>query len=224
MAQFPGVPNEFVPNTLADADEVNENFDFIESWLNGKNIACDFNIADGGVEEDCIADGAVTTDKIADDAVTEDKIADGTTLTTPQCRAIRSSAQSVLDATATPLQFNQTVYETVEMHNDGGASLGQVNIPEDGVYSIKAQVKWENTPNLANKTTYLQLEENGSQSIGRADTTGSAFNTQVTVQVVQEKRFTAGDYVRALAYQESGGPLQTVPGGVFIVVRKVSNA
>ena len=79
------LPQTIDPNTLADADEVQEVFNAIATVING-NINND-NIADAGinaqtkvaalsVKEANIANLAVTTAKIADGAITNDKLDD----------------------------------------------------------------------------------------------------------------------------------------------------
>jgi len=216
MTIFAGVPNEFVPNTLADADEVNENNDFIKSWINGNNIDCADNIRPLGISTGCIEDGAVTEAKLATGLL------DGIR-TTAQARVIRATLLTVGNQSLTTVPFDNTGYESVEMHNDT-VNNTRVVIPEDGVYTIKAQVKWEASAALDGKLTYAELQENGSGLMGRMTSTGSALSENVSVQVVNEKRFTAGEYIQLKVFQASGANLDTVAGAVWMTVRKVSDA
>lgn len=69
------IPNSFTNNTVADATQVNANFNAVATLLNSTKLDGD-NLQTGGVPTGAFADLSVTADKLAADAVTTDKIDD----------------------------------------------------------------------------------------------------------------------------------------------------
>ena len=66
------IPHSFVNGTIAEASEVNANFDSIENYVNG--LSDGTNIDASAIIAAKIATGAVTTTKIADGSVTYAKL------------------------------------------------------------------------------------------------------------------------------------------------------
>lgn len=66
------IPHSFVNGTIAEASEVNANFDAIENYVNG--LSDGTNIDASAISAAKLASSAVTTTKIADGAVTYAKL------------------------------------------------------------------------------------------------------------------------------------------------------
>lgn len=66
------IPHSFVNGTIAEASEVNANFDAIENYVNG--LSDGTNIDASAIIAAKIASNAVTTTKIADGSVTYAKL------------------------------------------------------------------------------------------------------------------------------------------------------
>ena len=66
------IPHSFVNGTIAEASEVNANFDAIENYVNG--LSDGTNIDSSAITAAKLASSAVTTTKIADGSVTYAKL------------------------------------------------------------------------------------------------------------------------------------------------------
>lgn len=66
------IPHSFVNGTIAEASEVNANFDAIENYVNG--LSDGTNIDSSAIIAAKLASNAVTTTKIADGSVTYAKL------------------------------------------------------------------------------------------------------------------------------------------------------
>lgn len=66
------IPHSFVNGTIAEASEVNANFDAIENYVNG--LSDGTNIDSSAIISAKLASNAVTTTKIADGSVTYAKL------------------------------------------------------------------------------------------------------------------------------------------------------
>jgi hypothetical protein len=80
------IPHSFTDATIAEASEVNANFDAVETFVNGlqdgtlldSNIITTSKLADNSITNVKIAPDAVTTVKILDNSITQAKLADRT--------------------------------------------------------------------------------------------------------------------------------------------------
>ena len=78
------IPHSFTDATIAEASEVNANFDAVETFVNGlqdgtlldSNIITTSKLADSSITNVKIAPDAVTTVKILDNSITQAKLAD----------------------------------------------------------------------------------------------------------------------------------------------------
>ena len=66
------IPHSFTNGTIAEASEVNANFDAVENYVNG--LSTGTNIDSSAITAAKLASSAVTTTKIADGSVTYAKL------------------------------------------------------------------------------------------------------------------------------------------------------
>jgi hypothetical protein len=107
------------------------------------------------------------------------------------------------------ITFDVEDFDTANLYDNSTAS--RLTAPIDGIYQVSAGVVWRFNPAGGNRD--LRLVLNGSCCFGtsevEANTTGVNRTTHQTVSDLLE--LSAGDFVQALAAQESGSPV-TVGG------------
>jgi hypothetical protein len=156
---------------------------------------------------DDIADGAVSRAKLADGAVNAAKIQDGALGTgefsssIPAAHVTRAANQSIPSGTDTALAFNTERYDTAAMHSNA-TNNSRLTAPVTGIYAVTAQVEWD--ANMSGSRS-VALEKNGMEPIARTNAVppGVPLDQEVSTEV----RLQAGEFVRAVVGQDSGGAL-----------------
>lgn len=145
---------------------------------------------------------------IAAGAVSHSKIGD-----IPQARAEFTTPQSVPDSTATALIFDAAPYDT-----DGffGVFHDRLTAPVAGVYAITASVEWEVDPTGFRLVTLCKNGTNCVTSTNSNDLAKSyvpAVSGNFTANSVStQAKLSAGDFVGAWVFQNSGNPRNVVAG------------
>jgi hypothetical protein len=126
----------------------------------------------------------------------------------PAARVHKSSSAEQIIPTgiccgpSNPLGFDVEDFDTAGLHN--GANPSRLTAPIDGIYQVSAGVVWRPNNRAANRD--LRIVVNGSCCFATselpANTSGGNRTTHQTVSDLVE--LSAGDFVQALAAQESG--------------------
>jgi hypothetical protein len=160
-----------------------------------------------------IAPDAVGASEVAPNAVGGSEVANGSLGTAelassiPAARVTRTSDQGILNGTVTALNFNSERYDTAGMHSNS-SNLSRVMAPVDGIYMVTLQVHWELN---GSGSRALLLEKNGTTVVARDRRLASTDQINGPVfNVTNVLRLSAGDFVEAFAFQDSGGTLNVV--------------
>lgn len=135
------------------------------------------------------------------------------TLETPRfsgARVRRTVAQSIANTTSTAVLFDAERFDTDNYH-DLVSNTDRLTIPASGVYLVIANVRF-----AGNATGFRQvvLEVDGTKQIASITQLGSTATDQMMI-VSGVWEFTAGQYVRCVVFQNSGGNLNINTGGAF---------
>lgn len=133
-------------------------------------------------------------------------------LKTEGARVYRTTDQSVSAVTESNITFDAERYDTNGLHSTS-TNTGRLTAQQGGIYLIAATVSF-----AANATGFraLRLLLNGGTRIAEQRTaavTDSGFPTVLTVSTVWQ--LSAGDYVTAAVYQNSGGSLAVQATGSY---------
>lgn len=119
----------------------------------------------------------------------------------------RVPVQSIANNTVTAVQFDTEAWDT-----DGMATLGTNNdrltIMRNGIYQIVYRHKWVVSSLGTTRLTALDINSAGTFIAADRRVPLGASDCVVTLT----NRLSAGDYVRALVYQDSGGALDLASG------------
>lgn len=109
---------------------------------------------------------------------------------------------SVANATVQPLTFNSERFDTDALHSTS-VNTGRLTAPVTGTYLIFAAATF-----AANATgqRVLQLRLNGTTFISRVGDVSTSANLSA-LETSTIYQLTAGDYIEAIVYQDSGGAL-----------------
>lgn len=125
-------------------------------------------------------------------------------------RVYHNAAQSIPDAATTALNFNSERFDTDVIH-DTSTNNERLTCKTAGVYLISASVGFVSNATgfralilRLNGTTFIALDE-------RPTVNGNALRLTITTVY----QLAVNDYVEALAYQTSGGALNTDQGGNY---------
>jgi hypothetical protein len=159
--------------------------------------------------------GAYPNPTIAGGAVTASKIG-----TLPAARAWGggsfTSAGTSCDVTTVPTDTEQAVcqfhesYDTDNMHPpfDGSAfpdALSRLTAPRGGLYAATAGVIWRSESVVGSRQ--LSIKKNGSQYVAAEQVPAGPAGNNTILNVAGTVRLSAGEYVQAFAWQNSGGDL-----------------
>jgi hypothetical protein len=180
--------------------------------LHGTDIAQETlsgnDILDGSLHSSEIAADTLTSSDIGASAVGSSEVANGSLGTAefassiPAVHVTRTGNQGVLHDTGTPLNFNSERYDTASMHSNA-SNLNRLTAPVTGIYEVTANIMWAAGP-FGFRSLYLQ--RNGTTLLAdETEEAGSAPAGAVSQIVSTEVRLTAGQYVEAEVFQNSGG-------------------
>lgn len=133
----------------------------------------------------------------------------------------KSADQSIPNNAWTAISWDVEDYDTLGGH-DNVTNNSRFTAPTTGIYSVQIHVAF--ATNSAN-AKYLSIYRNGTQLSGWCER--STETTPTVLGLVREIALTAGDYVQAFIYQNSGGSvalqhdLATQPNGAIMTCRLV---
>jgi hypothetical protein len=118
---------------------------------------------------------------------------------------------SVPNGSEVPLQFISEEYDPLNMHEDYadgpalcGPNKSKLTAPRDGVYAISAGMIWSGSSTAGSRQ--LIIKRNGADSLAAQQSAASP--TTATIQNVSTlAHLNQGDYVQAVAWQDSGSSL-----------------
>jgi hypothetical protein len=157
--------------------------------------------------KDCYIESAtITSTKVADHANTADR---AYRILQPSCRVYNNANISINDSTSTVLTFNSERWDNNEMHND--ADTTKLRCRETGLYSIILNISFASN---ATGRRNVWIELNGSDIIASVEVEPSQSDT-TRIIVSTQYRLEKGDYLKAKAYQSSGGALNVLYTGNY---------
>ena len=132
------------------------------------------------------------------------------------------STQSVPANTTTPINFNNTLFDTGSYYSGGNPS--RFTVPATGLYLVHASICWD-SPGLGERMLFIC--KNGNYSVqyaanvipGGAVTTG--YNPACSTSCVMS--LAAGDYIEACAYQDTGGAINVIGVNSFWTTFSIRN-
>lgn len=141
-------------------------------------------------------------------------------LHTAKTARVRSSGnQSITTATFTALTFDTEDFDIWDLH-ESVTHPTRLTIPATlpGIWIVRATVTF-----AANATGMraIEIRENGSQVISGPSACFALASGTTAIGVVTSFTFSAGDYVEALAYQDSGGALNATFGSALTFLEAV---
>jgi hypothetical protein len=132
----------------------------------------------------------------------------------PMCRVYNNADLSIATATFTALTFNSERYDVGGMHSTT-TNTSRITIPTSsgGVYHIGASVRFASS--TAGTTRLLRLYLNGATYITGSETgpVGGTGDTQLNVSC--DYKLTAGDYVEAVVFHNTGGLLSVMTASAY---------
>ncbi len=209
------------PDKVIDADQVNENFDRIYSYLSDgvdvpdrllidtaqlvNEAVTGAKIAAGAVGSTQLADGAVTTGKIPDDAITAAKLAPGAvgstevgdgTITIAKMAAFpraRVYRNNNYDLANAQIPFDTEHYDPNNFWTGGAPTRLTVPAGMGGLYVISGRARQRQlSPTPGQMGLVLRVNANTTQ---RATSPSIPENVETTLQIVTIMPLSAGDYV-----------------------------
>ena len=115
----------------------------------------------------------------------------------------RNTAQSIPNATTTPVSFNTESYDTDDYWSSGNPT--GIIIPETGYYHITAQIRWAYTSNVGERYAWIIVNNTGELFSLNAKNTTSTDNADHNISV--DLHLNKNDYVQIMVYQNCGGAL-----------------
>lgn len=126
----------------------------------------------------------------------------------PRCRVYNSANISIPDATNTGLTFDTERFDNDTMHSTV-SSTGRITFTTAGIYEVGANVLFDSN---ATGVRELFIALGASVTIANMKVDASA-TEGVSLSVVTEYSFSAGQYIEAVVRQNSGGALNVVSTG-----------
>ena len=137
------------------------------------------------------------------------------------CKAYRTAAQTIANATGVAVQFAAVEYDT-DTHWSSGDNT-KITIKYTGIYRVTFgfYFDYNNTGGrygIVNKNAALEILSAGSPAVS-----GDSIGYRTTGS--NDSLLTAGDYIQLVLYQTSGGNVNTSTAGVnypvYLSVRRV---
>jgi hypothetical protein len=122
------------------------------------------------------------------------------------CMLRKSADQTISNSTFTAVTFNTEVFDTDSFH-DNSTNTSRITIPsgKGGKYVVYAGLEY--LANASNSRRLAVATNTISGTINAYQFTGGFSGAPSTISFVGMANFTAGDYVEAFAWQDSGGNL-----------------
>lgn len=121
----------------------------------------------------------------------------------PACHVYRTTNQSFDHDDADIVTFNAERYDTHDMH-DNATDNSRIYIPMDGVYLCVFDCVW-NKDELGDRQVWIR--KNGTDSLVSDSKHAGDADLFVGHSVACQEEFVEGDYIEAIAKQDSGGAL-----------------
>lgn len=157
-------------------------------------------LAAAGLESRVIVRGDGASDFVRANVV-------GSNMRATLCRVRRTAAKSIAHATGTFLDFDAERYDTHGFH-DNATNNTRLTVPagEGGYYLVTAHVVWAvSTGGMQRSVELWHTLAGGGSTVKAYVTQGPTVTVRQSISTVLE--LAAGDYVRTLVYQDSGGNL-----------------
>lgn len=141
-------------------------------------------------------------------------------LHTAKAARVRSSGnQSIPNATFTALTFNTEDFDIWDLH-ESVTHPTRLTIPTTlpGIWIVRANVTFAAN---ATGTRAIELRLNGSTVTAGPNGVFALASGTTAIQVVTSFNLSAGDYIEALAYQDSGGALNATFGSALTFLEAV---
>lgn len=128
----------------------------------------------------------------------------------PGARVTHSANQSVLNGTATALNFNSERYDTDNIHSTS-SNTSRLTCVTPGRYSISTNIRFD-----INATGYRKVGIllNGATYIA-FQTQPAVSGVETDISLTTQYQLVAGNYVEVWVQQNSGGALNVISGGNF---------
>lgn len=137
------------------------------------------------------------------------------------CHILQTAAQSIPDAAATDLQFNDLGWDTLTWRATGGGKPDRI-APPVGKYIVSASVQWNATSVVGARAIYLYLKGNAGTVdylIGAATCPGNIGAVGLTPSLSVSGTHviaSTSDYFYVKVYQNSGAALSTIANSVHV--------
>lgn len=224
------VTNTFVDQAIIEADEHNQNFSDLVTWINQRNSGSatwDACSIDSSTEIPLIVNNGTGTFDIVnfqDNGTNVFVVANGGSVTMdkqPAARAYRSSSnQTVTDNSTTKVQFNGESYD-VRSEFDSATNY-RYTVTTAGKYVVTATLLLGTTASAKNSTIYIY--KNGSEfSRAAVDDLGTY---QQSIGIFEVMNLAAADYIEIyLNANTTGGQSTDVVAGTessYFAIHKVA--
>lgn len=143
------------------------------------------------------------------------------------CKAKRTTDQAIATSSWEGIAFNAADEYDTDSYHDPATNNGRITFPADGYYTGFVQVTWEQN-NTGRRLVDIRLNDSSTDATAGSSvgltTYEAGSNTVSRQQCSFEGYFSAGDYVKAFVWQNSGGSLDiygatSYPGLEFTVHR-----
>jgi hypothetical protein len=140
-------------------------------------------------------------------------LAGGSSNPKPSCRVFNSADISIPNATNTAITFNSERWDNGAMHSTS-SNTSRITIPSGGGGKYLFIARCTFAAN-ATGTRGLFLRLNGSTLFGEDFETSASASAGTRLETQALYNVAAGDYVEAIAYQDSGGALNVLALGNY---------
>jgi hypothetical protein len=185
---------EVLPESLTSVDIAADSIGSSELGLNAVGTN---EVATDSLNSSDVGANAVGSSEVANASLGTAEFASSI----PATRATRGS-QGIPSGTSTKANFTSEFYDTANLHSTS-SNLSRLTAPVTGIYEVSAGIMW-----AANSFGFrsMYLERNGNVLLAdETEEAGSAPGGAVSQSLSTVVRLTAGQYVQAEVFQNSGG-------------------
>lgn len=122
----------------------------------------------------------------------------------PRCHVTHNANQSVANDTNVVLAFNTERYDTDTMH-DTATNNSRITFTTAGLYIVTLIATFASTSAAGDRALYIR--KNGRDYLGGSEKGPTSTSFETGHQVTVQEMFQAGEYVEAIAKQDSGSAL-----------------